>query len=520
MNIVLMEELGKGAYGSVYKGIYRSVDKGIYKDIFVAVKIVDHKNSLKNEMDILKKFNSIYIVKYYDSYVKDDYLWIIMEYCPLGSIYDILKYNILNEYHISLVVYNILKALEYLHENKIIHRDIKSSNVVLMSDGRPKLADFGVAAELENSIHRKTTQIGTPYWMAPEVIKGDDVGYGPSADIWSLGITCIEMAEGRPPYSHMHQIRAMFHIVRSPVTTLKNTKNWSNYFNDFIYKCLTLNPENRPTPNMLLKHPFIKDIKNYDYKSLAMLSSETAENKQPIKTETVNLINKCNNDNIYDTVKINTSILKSYEDSQYGLIDNISQKTVNDSSSSPDQTVNDSSSSPQRTINIRDTYPHQTVKDSSPDQTVNNSSSSPQRTVNIRDTYPQQTVKDNSPDQTVSDSSSSPQRTVNIRDTYPLQTVKDSSPQRTANDSSAYPHKTVNIRNTYPDQTVNKRDIYPHQTVNDSNILSQRTVNDSEHVRHERIDKRKPGLAFVNYCAKMPHPRDTTQLPVTKIIHR
>eukprot|EP01066_Platyproteum_vivax_P012161 Platyproteum_vivax@DN5525_c0_g1_i1.p1 len=261
------EELGQGSYGRVFRGVFK--DSGDE----LAIKIVDNEDNLQQEIAILQQCDTPYIVKYFGSYVKEDKLWILMEYCPLGAITNLVPVKpkqelVMSEKEIAVVVESVLQALHYLHKQKKIHRDVKASNIVLKRDGSTLLTDFGIAAQLENSLARKTTQIGTPYWMAPEVIQGKE-GYNAKADIWSLGITCIEMAEGKPPYFHMQQIRAMFHIVRTPADGLSKPQNWSPQFNEFVSGCLTLEPDERPTAAQLLEFDFIKNCSQPNVRSEA-----------------------------------------------------------------------------------------------------------------------------------------------------------------------------------------------------------------------------------------------------------
>lgn len=165
-----------------------------------------------------------------------------------------------SEQHIAAVCCAILKGLNYLHSKRKIHRDVKAGNVLLTEDGDVKLADFGVSAQLNNTISRRQTVIGTPYWMAPEVIQ--ETSYDGKADVWSLGITAIEIAEGKPPLSGIHPMRAIFMIPNKPPPTLSDTEKWSPEFNDFIAQCLIKDSNQRPSAKDLLKHPFIKKAKS------------------------------------------------------------------------------------------------------------------------------------------------------------------------------------------------------------------------------------------------------------------
>eukprot|EP00013_Stygamoeba_regulata_P007130 CAMPEP_0177642678 /NCGR_PEP_ID=MMETSP0447-20121125/7728_1 /TAXON_ID=0 /ORGANISM="Stygamoeba regulata, Strain BSH-02190019" /LENGTH=439 /DNA_ID=CAMNT_0019144879 /DNA_START=147 /DNA_END=1466 /DNA_ORIENTATION=+ len=257
----LLEKLGEGAYGSVWMGKHRETGE------LLAVKQVpveepsDMADIIK-EVDIMKTCESDYIVRYYGHYLKPgdpDELWIVMEYCGAGSIADMMAIcdRPLSEAQIAAVCKYVLKGLEYLHSVRKIHRDIKSGNILLNDKGESKLADFGVSGQITDTLRKRNTVIGTPFWMAPEVIQ--EVGYDYKADIWSLGITAIEMAETRPPYSNIHPMRAIFMIPSRPPPKLTEPEQWSDEFNAFIARCLIKNPNDRPSATELLSDPFIKN---------------------------------------------------------------------------------------------------------------------------------------------------------------------------------------------------------------------------------------------------------------------
>ncbi|CAF4264948.1 unnamed protein product [Rotaria sp. Silwood2] len=197
-----------------------------------------------------------------------DQLWLVMELCTSGSVTDlakaILKANQrLDEPIIAYIMRETLKALYHLHSNNVIHRDVKGHNILITGDGHIKLIDFGVSAYLNPNNGRRNTSVGTPFFMAPEVIACErqmDYDYDTRADVWSTGITAIEIAEGEPPLANMHPMRALVSIPRNPPPCLRQPQEWSNEFNDFIRQCLIKDFEARPTVTHMLAHPFIAQI--------------------------------------------------------------------------------------------------------------------------------------------------------------------------------------------------------------------------------------------------------------------
>jgi len=242
----------------VYKAL-RYSDNNI-----VAVKIVPVENDLDEvikEINIMKQCKNPYVIEYYGSYFIDTGLWIVMEYCGAGSVSDIMRLcnKSLNEEQIACICCQVLKGLEYLHSIRKIHRDIKAGNILLNDKGDAKLADFGVSGQLSDAYAKRQTVIGTPYWMAPEVIQ--EIGHDEKADIWSVGITAIEMAQRKPPHSNIHPMRAIFMIPSRPPPTLDEPSKWSPDFINFIERCLTKNPDDRPSAKQLLEHKFIQNAK-------------------------------------------------------------------------------------------------------------------------------------------------------------------------------------------------------------------------------------------------------------------
>ncbi|KAG8439283.1 hypothetical protein GDO86_005484 [Hymenochirus boettgeri] len=260
----IVGELGDGAFGKVYKAKNRETA------VLAAAKVIDTKSEEELEdymieIEILATCNHHYIVKLLDAFYFENKLWIMIEFCQGGAV-DAVMLELdrgLTELEIRTVCKQMLEALAYLHSMKIIHRDLKAGNVLLTQDGDIKLADFGVSAKNVKTMQRRGSFIGTPYWMAPEVVMCEttkDAPYDYKADIWSLGITLIEMAQIEPPHHELNPMRVLLKIAKSEPPTLCPPSKWSPEFHDFLKKALDKNPENRPTATQLLEHPFVSNV--------------------------------------------------------------------------------------------------------------------------------------------------------------------------------------------------------------------------------------------------------------------
>ncbi|NXK75961.1 STK10 kinase, partial [Amazona guildingii] len=260
----VLGELGDGAFGKVYKA------KNKETGALAAAKVIETKSEdeLEDymvEIEILATCDHRHIVKLLGAFYWDGKLWIMIEFCPGGAV-DATMLELdrgLTEPQIQVICRQMLEALHYLHSKKIIHRDLKAGNVLLTQDGDIKLADFGVSAKNMKTLQKRDSFIGTPYWMAPEVVMCEtmkDTPYDYKADIWSLGITLIEMAQIEPPHHELNPMRVLLKIAKSDPPTLSCPSKWSLEFRDFLKKALDKNPETRPSAAQLLEHPFVSKV--------------------------------------------------------------------------------------------------------------------------------------------------------------------------------------------------------------------------------------------------------------------
>ncbi|KAL3807698.1 hypothetical protein ACHAXA_003525 [Cyclostephanos tholiformis] len=304
--------LGEGSFGKVFRARHKATGA------IVAVKVVPNAegdaqeaDKIMSEIDILSKCDSPFIVGYFECFLRSlqrggggrhveghpNEMWIVMEFCDGGSVSDLIEaaggrgFFAMPEECIRAACAGIVLGLEYLHKKEICHRDIKCGNVLLTNDGHVKLADFGVSAELTNTINKRKTVVGSPFWIAPEVIK--ESHYDGRADVWSLGITVIEMAEGAPPHSNLNPLRAIFLIPSKPAPTLADPDNWSPEMLDFIRCCCKKDPSERSDSALLTGHPFVMqevialrrmhaDFENFGYgRSGYERAAEMSETRSP-----------------------------------------------------------------------------------------------------------------------------------------------------------------------------------------------------------------------------------------------
>ncbi|KAI8920161.1 hypothetical protein DFJ77DRAFT_451412 [Powellomyces hirtus] len=254
----IQEKLGEGAFGAVFKAVLKQTGFVMaIKEILVGK--LNDRNSIQKEINMLRQCRHRNTVQYFGCFnVDDDSIWILNDYCGAGSISDCIELTetTFTEPQIAIVLAAALEGLAFLHSRNIVHRDVKCANILLTENAVVKIGDFGVSEKLTQTVCVRNSIVGTPYWMSPEVITGSD--YGTEADIWSLGITTIEMTDGVPPHSTVHPMRAMFKIPFLPPPTLLQPSAYSKQFNDFIARCLVKDPKKRPSAQELLQHPFIE----------------------------------------------------------------------------------------------------------------------------------------------------------------------------------------------------------------------------------------------------------------------
>ena len=283
-------DIGKGGFGFVMQLMHvPSQTLLAAKSVLPGLLTPKGRKALEQEIDLMRQIRSEYTVHYYGTITFEGNMTILMEFCKLGSLRDVIdiRNEVLNEFQIAFVMHDVLNALIVLHDHQIIHRDLKAANILLSANGVSRLTDFGVSRQFSKSTSVTNTSVGTPYWMAPEVILGQTYDY--SADIWSLGATAVELAEGAPPYCEFQPIAALQQITTKGFKGFRQQR-FTREFEDFVWKCMDMDSGNRPTPQELLEHPFVKRIEtmertpvmekllstNMDFKKLMDMDAEDA----------------------------------------------------------------------------------------------------------------------------------------------------------------------------------------------------------------------------------------------------
>lgn len=298
-------KIGQGASG----GVYTAYEIGT--NVSVAIKQMNlekqpKKELIINEILVMKGSKHPNIVNFIDSYVLKGDLWVIMEYMEGGSLTDVVTHCILTEGQIGAVCRETLSGLEFLHSKGVLHRDIKSDNILLSMEGDIKLTDFGFCAQINELNLKRTTMVGTPYWMAPEVVSRKE--YGPKVDIWSLGIMIIEMIEGEPPYLNETPLRALYLIATNGTPKLKEPENLSSSLKKFLDWCLCVEPEDRASATELLHDEYITEIAEANsslaplvklarLKKVAENMDADEDNDDDNDNEHINKTNNCDDNN-------------------------------------------------------------------------------------------------------------------------------------------------------------------------------------------------------------------------------
>ncbi|KHJ41078.1 kinase domain protein [Trichuris suis] len=272
----VVSDLGDGAFGKVQKVIHKE------NGTCAAAKAIELQSEedideYLVEIEILTQCHHRNVVRLYEVFFTGHSLWLMLEFCGGGAVDSIMVEleKPLNEPQIRFICHELCEALRFLHKCHVIHRDLKAGNILLTFEGEVKLGDFGVSAKSSDSLQRRTTFIGTPYWMAPEVMVCEtfkEQPYGSKCDIWSLGITLIELAEMEPPYHEMSPMRVVFKVQKSDPPTLCNPAKWSGEFHNFLSRCLVKNPNERDSADLLSLHSFVSG--QDDPKPILQLLSE------------------------------------------------------------------------------------------------------------------------------------------------------------------------------------------------------------------------------------------------------
>ncbi|XP_050526951.1 neither inactivation nor afterpotential protein C [Daktulosphaira vitifoliae] len=297
--------LGSGICSNVYEAIDSQTGQNVAVKIQNMKDISDLEKDINEEYRILRDLSSHpNMPDFYGAYgnKRGNELWFVMELCEGGTIVDIingllLQNKKLKENQIGYILRELIKVICYLHENNVVHRDIRGSNILLTKDGHVKLVDFGQSRELQSSGFKTNTCIGSPAWMAPEIVLAeykdkseDSPCYDKKIDVWATGITAIELGDGKPPFLDIHPTRALFQIARNPPPGLFRPSNWSQLYNDFIAECLEKNPDHRPFAEELLEHPFISEVSDNTRLEIKSIMESIVDDVSSIRKPEVRII--------------------------------------------------------------------------------------------------------------------------------------------------------------------------------------------------------------------------------------
>lgn len=309
------ECIGRGSFGEVYRAIEKSTGR------VVAIKLVDLEKAdeeidvIQREIKVMSQIVNPYVVQYHSSLMEGSTLWIVMEYMSGGSLKQLLdRIGPFSEDAIAAVLKSLMTGLDYVHKQRKVHRDIKAANILLSGDGQVKLADFGVAGQMTATVRQRNTFVGSPFWMAPEVIQ--ESLYDEKADIWSAGITAIELAQGLPPYATEHPYQALFLIPKNNPPMLTGPQ-FSKPFKDFVSCCLKKVPKERYSAEQLLAHPFLRRAKQSAMRDLLKVSSSSNTGSGTNSRETSAMGGDDDDSDGGDGTNPNLRGVAMYGDSQY-----------------------------------------------------------------------------------------------------------------------------------------------------------------------------------------------------------